>query len=39
MPMEDYKQWYADKVQELKAARIKVAKQQKALQAARTEGQ
>jgi cytochrome c oxidase subunit II len=39
MRMADYKQWYADKVQAVKDARTKVAKQQKALQAEQTEGQ
>jgi cytochrome c oxidase subunit 2 len=39
MRMEDFKKWYADKVQEVKDARTKVAKQQKALQAEQTEGQ
>jgi cytochrome c oxidase subunit II len=39
MRMADYKQWYAQKVQEIKTARTDVAKQQKALQAEQTEGQ
>jgi cytochrome c oxidase subunit 2 len=39
MRMADYKKWYADQVQALKDARTRVAKQQKALQAAQTEGQ
>ena len=39
MRMADYKKWYADKVQAVKDARTKVAKQQKALQAEQTEGQ
>jgi cytochrome c oxidase subunit 2 len=39
MRMPDYKKWYADQVQELKAAKADAAKQQKALQAQQTQGQ
>jgi cytochrome c oxidase subunit II len=39
MRMAGYKKWYADQVQELKAAETAVAKQQKELQAAQGEGQ
>jgi cytochrome c oxidase subunit 2 len=39
MRMPDYKKWYADQVQALKAAKADVAKQQKELQAQQTEGQ
>jgi cytochrome c oxidase subunit II len=39
MRMPDYKKWYADQVQALKAAKDAVAKQQKELQAQQTEGQ
>ena len=38
MRTEDYKRWYADKVQALKTAKTKVAAQQKALPS-RTEGE
>jgi cytochrome c oxidase subunit 2 len=39
MQMADYKKWYADKVAAVKAARTKVAQQQKALVAEQTSGQ
>jgi cytochrome c oxidase subunit 2 len=39
MRMDDFKKWYAQKVQDVKNARTKVARQQKALQAEQTEGQ
>jgi cytochrome c oxidase subunit 2 len=39
MRMPDYKKWYADQVQALKAAKADAAKQQKALQAQQTKGQ
>jgi cytochrome c oxidase subunit II len=39
MHMDDYKKWYADRVAAVKAAKTAVAKQQKALVAAQTQGQ
>jgi cytochrome c oxidase subunit 2 len=39
MRMADYKKWYADKVQQVKAAREAAARQQKALLAQQTQGQ
>jgi cytochrome c oxidase subunit 2 len=39
MQMSDYKKWYANKVVEIKAAKVAVAKQQKALVAEQTQGQ
>jgi cytochrome c oxidase subunit 2 len=39
MRMADYKRWYADKVQQVKAARIAAAKQQKALVQQEAQGQ
>jgi cytochrome c oxidase subunit 2 len=39
MRMDDYNKWYAGQVAAVKAAKVAVAKQQKALQAAQTSGQ
>jgi cytochrome c oxidase subunit 2 len=39
MRMDDYKKWYAGQVAAVKAAKVAVAKQQKALQAEQTAGQ